>query len=97
MIIKSYECKNYLWVIIVLLSVGLLICFRPKKINFKTTTLAFSIFNEVDEIVVEVQIQGNNISGVSEIMENFFNLFLNYPKLVDKPHLKGKIVASPPG
>ena len=55
-----------MWVIIVLLSVGLFNMFQdPKKINSINSSLPFSNFlNEVDAgRVVEVQIQGNNISG----------------------------------
>ena len=56
-----------MWIIIVLLSVGLFNMFQdPNKINSEKNSLAFSNFlNEVDAgRVVEVQIQGNNISGV---------------------------------
>jgi len=60
--------KNLImWVIIVLLSVGLFNMFQdPKKMNSERNSLAFSNFlNEVDAgRVVEVQIQGNNISGI---------------------------------
>ena len=56
-----------MWVIIVLLSVGLFNMFQdPNKVNSERNSLAFSNF--LDEVeagrVVEVQIQGNNISGV---------------------------------
>ena len=56
-----------MWVIIVLLSVGLFNMFQdPNKVNSNTDTLPFSNFlNEVEAgRVVEVQIQGNNISGI---------------------------------
>ena len=59
--------KNLLmWVIIVLLSVGLFNMFQdPNKINAERNKLFFQILNEVEAgRVVEVQIQGNNISGV---------------------------------
>ena len=60
--------KNLImWVIIVLLSVGLLDHVPdPNKINASKNGLSFSSFlNEVENgRVVEVQIQGNNISGV---------------------------------
>ena len=60
--------KNLImWVIIVLLSVGLFNMFQdPNRINSERNSLPFSNFlNEVDAgRVVEVQIQGNNISGV---------------------------------
>ena len=60
--------KNLImWVIIVLLSVGLLNMFQdPNKINSENSSLPFSNFlNEVEAgRVVEVQIQGNNITGI---------------------------------
>ena len=60
--------KNLImWAIIVLLSVGLFNMFQdPAKINSDKKNLPFSNFlNEVEAgRVVEVQIQGNNISGV---------------------------------
>ena len=60
--------KNLImWVIIVVLSVGLFNMFQdPNKIDSQKNSLPFSNFlNEVEAgRVVEVQIQGNNISGV---------------------------------
>ena len=60
--------KNlFMWVIIVLLSVGLFNMFQdPNKINTKQNSLPFSKFlTEVDAgRVVEVKIQGNNITGL---------------------------------
>ena len=60
--------KNLImWAIIVLLSVGLFNMFQdPKKVNSEKNNLPFSNFlSEVEAgRVVEVQIQGNNISGV---------------------------------
>ena len=62
------NAKNLImWVIIVLLSVGLFNMFQdPSKINSERNSLPFSNFlSEVDAgRVVEVQIQGNNITGV---------------------------------
>ena len=92
--------KNlFMWVIIVLLSVGLFNMFQdPNKINSKNDSLAFSNFlNEVDAgRVVEVQIQGNNISGVLANGKTFSTYSPNYPELVDKLSSKGvSIVASP--
>ena len=88
-----------MWVIIVLLSVGLFNMFQdPNKINSKTNTLAFSNFlNEVDAgRVVEVQIQGNNISGVLADGKTFSTYSPNYPELVEKLSAKGvSIIASP--
>ena len=92
--------KNLImWVIIVLLSVGLFNMFQdPNKINSKTNTLAFSNFlNEVDAgRVVEVKIQGNNISGVLADGKTFSTYSPNYPELVEKLSAKGvSIIASP--
>ena len=80
--------KNLImWVIIVLLSVGLFNMFQdPKKINSEKNTLSFSTFlNEVDNgRVVEVQIQGSNITGVLSDGKTFSTYSPNYPELVDK-------------
>ena len=88
-----------MWVIIVLLSVGLFNMFQdPNKINSSKDTLAFSNFlNEVDEgRVVEVKIQGNNISGILANGKSFTTYSPNYPKLVERLSSKGvSIVASP--
>ena len=88
-----------MWVIIVLLSVGLFNMFQdPNKINSEKNTLPFSNFlNEVDAgRVVEVQIQGNNISGVLADGKAFKTYSPNYPELVDKLSSKGvSIVAAP--
>ena len=60
--------KNLLmWAIIIFLSVGLFNMFQdPNKISSNNNEMAFSRFlTEVDSgRVVEVKIQGNNISGV---------------------------------
>ena len=92
--------KNLImWVIIVLLSVGLFNMFQdPSKINSEKSSLAFSNFlNEVEAgRVVEVQIQGNNISGVLADGKTFKTYSPNYPNLVEKLASKGvSIVASP--
>ena len=88
-----------MWIIIVLLSVGLFNMFQdPSKINSEKNSLAFSNFlNEVDAgRVVEVQIQGNNISGVLADGNTFKTYSPNYPELVDKLSSKGvSIIASP--
>ena len=84
--------KNLImWVIIVLLSVGLFNMFQdPNKINSERNSLPFSNFlNEVEAgRVVEVQIQGNNISGVLSDGKKFKTYSPNYPELVDKLSLK---------
>ncbi len=80
--------KNLImWVIIVLLSVGLFNMFQdPQKINAEKNKLPFSNFlNEVEAgRVVEVQIQGNNISGVLSDGKTFNTYSPNYPELVEK-------------
>ncbi len=80
--------KNLImWVIIVLLSVGLFNMFQdPNKVNSQKNTLPFSNFmNEVEAgRVVEVNIQGNNISGVLADGKSFNTFSPNYPELVDK-------------
>jgi len=92
--------KNLImWVIIVLLSVGLFNMFQdPSKLNNERKSLPFSNFlNEVDAgRVVEVQIQGNNISGILADGKTFKTYSPNYPELVDKLSSNGvSIVASP--
>ena len=70
----------------------------PSKMNSEKNSLAFSNFlNEVEAgRVVEVQIQGNNISGVLADGKTFKTFSPNYPELVDKLSSKGvSIIASP--
>ena len=63
----------------------------PKKISAESNLLPFSNFlNEVDSgRVVEVQIQGSNISGVLADGKTFRTYSPNYPELVDKLSSKG--------
>ena len=88
-----------MWGIIVLLSVGLFNMFQnPEKIKSGKNKVAFSTFlTEVDSgRVVEVEIQGNNISGVLTDGSIFNTYSPNYPNLVEKLSEKGvSIVASP--
>ena len=58
----------------------------PKKINSNSDKMAFSKFlAEVDSgRVVEVEIQGNNISGLLADGNNFTTFSPNYPNLVEK-------------
>ena len=88
-----------MWAIIVLLSVGLFNMFQnPDKIKSAKANIAFSEFiSEVDNgRVVEVVIQGNNISGVLANGSNFKTYSPNYPNLVEKLTDKGvNIVATP--
>ena len=64
----------------------------PNKINLKKL---FSILNFLNEVeagrVVEVQIQGNNISGVLADGKTFKTFSPNYPELVDKLSSKGVV------
>ena len=93
--------KNLImWVIIVLLSVGLFNMFQDpsNKMNSERNSLPFSNFlNEVESgRVVEVQIKGNNISGVLANGKTFSTYSPNYPELVEKLSSNGvSIVASP--
>ena len=94
------KTKNLImWVKIVLLSVGQFNMFQdPNKVNLEKNSLPFSNFlNEVDAgRVVEVQIQGNNISGVLADGKSFKTYSPNYPDLVDKLSSKGvSIIAAP--
>ena len=88
-----------MWVIIILLSVGLFNMFQdPSKINSERDKLPFSNFlNEVEAgRVVEVTIQGNNISGVLADGKTFTTYSPNYPDLVDKlSENKVSILATP--
>ena len=70
----------------------------PNKISSEKNLLPFSSFlDEVDAgRVVEVQIQGSNISGVLSNGNTFKTYSPNYPELVDKLSDKGvSIVATP--
>mgnify|MGYP001279992494 FL=1 len=92
--------KNLImWAIIVLLSVGLFNMFQdPSKINAENNKLPFSNFlNEVEAgRVVEVQIQGNNITGVLADGKTFKTYSPNYPELVEKLSSKDvSIIATP--
>ena len=92
--------KNLImWVIIVLLSVGLFNMFQdPNKISSERNSLPFSNFlNEVEAgRVVEVQIQGNNISGILADGKKFKTYSPNYPELVDKLSSKGVSIQAAP-
>ena len=70
----------------------------PNKVNKERNLVSFSSF--LDEVeagrVVEVKIQGNNISGILADGKNFSTYSPNYPDLVDKLSSNGvSIVASP--
>ena len=88
--------KNLLmWAIIIFLSVGLFNMFQdPQKINTEKNNLPFSNFlNEVENgRVVEVQIQGNNITGVLSDGKTFNTYSPNYPELVEKLSSKNIII-----
>ena len=80
-----------MWVIIVLLSVGLFNMFQdPKKINAEKNKIPFSSFlSEVEAgRVIEVQIQGNNISGVLADGKSFNTIPQIIPSSLKNFHLK---------
>ena len=88
-----------MWGIIVLLSVGLFNIFQnPAKMGMSNSKVSFSTFmSEVDSgRVVEVEIQGNNITGSLSDGSKFTTYSPNYPNLVEKLNEKGvSIIASP--
>jgi cell division protease FtsH len=88
-----------MWGIIVLLSVGLFNMFQnPAKMGMTNSKVSFSTFmSEVDSgRVVEVEIQGNNITGSLSDGSKFTTYSPNYPNLVEKLNEKGvSIIASP--
>ena len=88
-----------MWALIVLLSVGLFNMFQNPKNSINTNNqVTFSKFlNEVENgRVVEVNIQGNNITGVLSDGSKFKTFSPNYPNLVEKLSEKGiSINASP--
>ena len=88
-----------MWGLIVLLSVGLFNLFQnPNKIDGQSNKIAFSKFlQEVDDgRVIEVQIQGDNISGTLSDGSKFNTYSPNYPGLVEKLSEKNvNIIASP--
>ena len=70
----------------------------PERVKTGNNPLAFSNFlNEVEAgRVVEVKIQGNNISGVLADGKNFTTYSPNYPELINKLSSNGvNIIASP--
>jgi len=88
-----------MWGIIVLLSVGLFNMFQnPNKIDAAKTKVPFSKFLSEVELgkVVEVEIQGSNITGVLSNGSSFSTYSPNYPNLVEKLTNQGvSIVAAP--
>ena len=81
-----------MWALIVLLSVGLFNMFQNPKNSISTNNqVTFSKFlNEVENgRVVEVNIQGNNITGVMSDGSKFKTFSPNYPNLVEKLSEKG--------
>ena len=92
--------KNLImWGIIVFLSVGLFNLFQnPDKINVTKNNIPFSNFlNEVDTgRVVEVNIQGNNISGILSDGSKFTTFSPSYPNLVEKLSDKGVSIFATP-
>ncbi len=95
------NAKNlFMWILIVLLSVGLFNLFKNPNSNNSASQnqLAFSKFiTEVDSgRVVEVEIQGNTITGIMSDGSVFNTYSPNYPNLVERLTEKGvSIVAKP--
>ena len=92
--------KNLImWVIIVMLSVGLFNLFQnPEKIKSAENNVSFSKFlTEVDSgRVVQVNIQGNNLSGLLSDGSSFKTYSPNYPNLIERLSEKEvSIVATP--
>ena len=92
--------KNLLmWFLIIFLSIGLFNMFKdPDKVSSSNNQIAFSKFlTEVDSgRVVEVKIQGNNISGTLADGNNFSTFSPNYPNLVEKLSEKGVNITATP-
>ncbi len=89
-----------MWGIIVLLSVGLFNLFQNpnNKSSSSTTKIAFSEFLSEVELgkVINVKIQGNNITGSLSDGSTFSTYSPNYPNLIEKLTERGvSIVASP--
>ena len=91
--------KNLMmWAVIVFLTFGLYNMFKnPQNINPKNNISFSEFLNEVnDGRVVQVDIQGNNISGILSNGKNFSTYAPNDPNLVEKLSEKGVgITASP--
>ena len=76
-----------MWAIIVLLTVGLYNMFKNPQASFnQKNTIIFSEFlAEVDNgRVVQVEIQGNNVSGVLSNGQKFSTYVPNDPNLIEK-------------
>jgi len=88
-----------MWGLIVLLSVGLFNVFQsPNNPERQSDKIPFSKFlQEVDNgRVIEVKIQGNNISGTLSDGSKFNTYSPNFPGLVEKLSDKNvNIIASP--
>jgi len=91
--------KNLMmWAVIVFLTFGLYNMFKnPQNINPKNNISFSEFLSEVnDGRVVQVDIQGNNISGILSNGKNFSTYAPNDPNLVEKLSEKGVgITASP--
>jgi len=87
-----------MWAIIVFLTIGLYNMFKhPQNIQQKNNISFSKFLEEVDNgRVVQVDIQGNNISGILSNGKNFNTYAPNDPNLVEKLTAKGvNITASP--
>ncbi len=88
-----------MWAIIVLLTVGLYNMFKNPQASFnQKNTIIFSEFlAEVDNgRVVQVEIQGNNVSGVLSNGQKFSTYVPNDPNLIEKLSEKGVSISASP-
>jgi len=87
-----------MWAIIVFLTIGLYNMFKHPQNIQQTNNISFSEFlNEVDNgRVVQVDIKGNNISGILSNGKNFITYAPNDPNLVEKLSDKGVGITATP-
>ena len=88
-----------MWAVIVILTIGLYNMFKnPQRAANQSNTIIFSEFlNEVENgRVVQVDIQGNNISGVMSNGEKFTTYSPNDPNLIEKLSDKGVSISAAP-
>ena len=88
-----------MWAVIVILTIGLYNMFKnPQRTANQNNTIIFSEFlNEVENgRVVQVDIQGNNISGVMSNGEKFTTYSPNDPNLIEKLSDKGVSISAAP-
>tara|TARA_B100001123_G_scaffold296213_1_gene330435 strand:- start:142 stop:558 length:417 start_codon:yes stop_codon:yes gene_type:complete len=88
-----------MWAVIVFLTIGLYNMFKnPQNSISQKNNIIFSDFlTEVDNgRVVQVEIQGNNISGIMSNGEKFTTFSPNDPNLIEKLSDKGVSISASP-